>query len=60
MNDKDEIPPEIALLLEKRETPDRRKAPPTTGAEGTPPDGSASPKDLVERRRGDRRKPPGA
>jgi hypothetical protein len=58
MHDNEEIPPEIALLLEKRETPDRRQAAsPEATAEGTTPDNSAPPKNFVERRRGDRRKP---
>jgi hypothetical protein len=53
---KDEIPPEIALLLEKRELEDRRKATPASRGQRSPAEGAAPPNKGMERRRRKRRK----
>jgi hypothetical protein len=59
MKDKSEIPPEIALLLEKRELEDRRASAVEKAADakgGQAESGDAKAKNIVERRRRNRRK----
>jgi len=53
MKKKDEIPPEIAILLEKREIEDRRAG---SAGQGAKPENAKSPKKVAERRRRNRRK----